>query len=326
MQSVVKKTMRPLFPFFSLIFTLAAAPFLHAGSWTTTIKPKRDDNFNTASFRLWIDDAQGSGSIIKPVRGLLVVAPGWNGDGARLADDGHWQALARELSFGIVAVTFKSDDDTSRKPPYHAAHLGSGAAFLRALRTLASDSRHPEVADAPWLAWGHSAGGQLAYGLACVRPDRTLAFAAIKGGYYETEFDKRARAVPGLWVVGERDEPFRAQAITDLFEEHRKNGALWCVAWEKNSGHEEGRSRESVLPFFREAVALRLPATGRTVQPLTVSKTAGWLGIRASYAITPAAKPPVPVPATVRTVWLPGEASARAWVKLGGGVDNLDGN
>ncbi|MDR1280353.1 MAG: alpha/beta hydrolase, partial [Opitutaceae bacterium] len=59
---------------------------------------------------------------------------------------------------------------------------------------------------------------------------------------------------------------------------------------------------------------------------VAINKTVGWLGVRANYAIAPASNPPTPVPALVRTVWLPGENSARAWVKLGGGVDTLDGN
>jgi pimeloyl-ACP methyl ester carboxylesterase len=298
--------MKEYFSLYVLIFvtTLSA----HAGSWTTTIRPRQDDNFHIASFRLWIDDSHS----MRPVRGLLIVAPGWNGDGYRLADDVRWQSLARELHFGIVAVTFKSDLKIT--PPYHAVDRGSGKAFLRALRVLAANSNHSEIATIPWLAWGHSAGGQFAYGLACVFPERTLAFAAIKGGYYETKFDKRARTIPGLWVIGERDAPFRAQNIITIFEPQRFHGALWCVAWEKDSGHEEGRSRSLVVAFFRDTIRLRLPATEKPI--LLVPESAGWFGKRENRQIAPIANSVLSTSDAATTVWLPGKASAEEWVKL----------
>lgn len=291
------------------------SPVLRAETWTTSIKPERSDNFHTASFRLWIDDAAKT----KPVRGLLVLAPGWNCDGDGLADDKQWQDLAKELDFGIVAVTLKSNIENGTKGatmPYHMVHLGSGDAFMRALKQLADAGKHPEIPKVPWLAWGHSAGGQFAYGLACCYSRQMIAFSAIKGGYYETKFDRRVQGVPGLFVSGEKDTEVRIKNIAEIFEENRKKGAVWCLLAEKNSGHEQGKSFDLVLPFFREVAALRFRA-GDT-HPKTVRDNVGWGGARADHRIAPAGQLR-PTPAKAQTVWLPGEVSARAWVKLSTG-------
>ena len=293
------------------------AASLAAAVWDVDVTPGPGDNFDVAQFRLWLDDARASAA--GPVRALLVLAPGWNGDGRALAADPEWQALARRLDAGIVAVYLrtepKNEDDARR---YHQAHLGSGAALARALERLAKASGRPEIARAPWLAWGHSAGGQWVYGLASVFPDQVAAFVATKGGIYETAFDVRAREVPGLFVVGENDEIRRAIGIHAVFERERRAGAFWALAWEKGSGHEVGNSLGLARSFLLEAALLRLPVGGSPrLQPIQPAQ--GWTGDRATYGEARAR--PAGEAALARTVWLPGPNAARLWAKLGGGIE-----
>ena len=274
-----------------------------AATWDTEITPKTGDNFTEAKFRLRLD---APGSFVK---GLLVLSPGWNGDGRDLVDDVGWRQFAKQAGFGIVGVCFRSSEDETA-PVYHIVDQGSGAAFQRALVELAKMSHHPEVMKAPLLAWGHSAGGQFSYGLACFMPERIIAFAAVKGGVYKTLFNPLALKVPGIFIIGERDEPLRLMNITQIFESGRQAGAVWCVAWEAGAGHELGRSRKVIEPFFRDALALRMSGNRLT----EAAPSTGWLGVRATLELQP--------PGTLfqanpmSTVWLPGERSAKTWVEF----------
>lgn len=283
-----------------------AAGSIRAATWDCRLAPK--ETFTTAEFRLWVDDAV---PLSRPLTTLLVLAPGWNGDGRPLAQSGEWQAFAREMNAGIVGVHFESEAKEDA-PNYHHLDKGSGAAWLRALADLGRQSRRAELASVPWLLWGHSAGGQFGYGLACVYPDRVAAFVATKGGVYETTFNPTARGVPGLFIIGEYDEPGRAMRITELFERERRENAAWAIAWETGAGHEVGQSLPLARAFLRESLALRIDGSGK-LRRLRAGQ--GWLGNRASY--TEVKSWPTTPEERVRTAWLPGPESGSAWRQLG---------
>lgn len=276
-------------------FLILGAAAAKAGTFDCEIKPSGKDNFTKAAFRLWLDDGN------KPARAILLLAPGWNGDGRSMVNDRDWQDFAREHQLAIVALQFQSAEKTT---PYHVVEAGSGQALLKALTTLAYDSKHPELANAPLLMWGHSAGGQFNYGFACFRPGRVIAFAAIKGGYYDSKFNPLVRQVPAVFIIGEKDERYRIDNITKLFTENRRAGALWCVATEPGHGHDIGRSNELIRPFLAGVLAKRL--TGSTLSAAPADT--GWFGDLTTKTIKKTAGSP-----RERSVWLPDETTAKAW-------------
>jgi pimeloyl-ACP methyl ester carboxylesterase len=274
-----------------------------AATWQTEIKPGPRDNFTQAAFSLWLDETAPA-----PVA-LLVIAPGWNGDGRNAINDRHWQSFAREQRLGLVGVSLQSNGPDEQTVPYHAAAEGSGDALLKAITRFATDAKQPRLAQAPLLFWGHSAGGQFGYGMACHAPARVVAFAAIKGGVYLSKPTTATYGVPGLFIVGEQDSVERAMNITWLFETGRAQGAPWCLAYETGSAHDPDRANDLILPFFRGVLALRSAPAGAKLKPLGPSD--GWIGIRATMDIHPASQlNPVPLP---RTVWLPDQLTAEAW-------------
>lgn len=286
----------------SLAFLLLTT--VHAASpWHAEITPDEKDNFTKAAFSLWLDDSASA-----PIA-LLVIAPGWNGDGRGAVNDAHWRAFAREQHLGLVGVCLQSDEHDEQTPPYHVATRGSGKALLTAIDHLASASKHPELAHAPLLFWGHSAGGQFGYGMVCFAPDRVIAFASIKGGVYLSTPVADTLLVPGLFIVGEQDEVIRAMNITWLFEAGRAKRAPWCLAFEPQEGHGLGRTQELVMPFFRAVLSRRVSSHKPGLTPIEASKD--WFGLRSTLEITQG-QPPSPnlLP---RTVWLPDESSAKAW-------------
>jgi len=119
-----------------------------------------------------------------------------------------------------------------------------------------------------------------------------------------------------MFFIGERDEEFRRENITRVFEENRTAGALWCVTVEPKAGHEVGRVNNVILPFFEACLATRLPSSA-TVSLNSIEASKGWTGLRDSLELkSPGAAPGV---SRVKTVWLPDEPTAKAWQTLARG-------
>ena len=101
----------------------ASTPVAPAGApvtWDYDAKPHGVAGTTTARFRVWIPDAQ------KPVRGMIVLVPGSNGDGRRDVEARDWQQLGTELGFGLIACNFVGDS-------YCYAAQGSGKTLVKAL-------------------------------------------------------------------------------------------------------------------------------------------------------------------------------------------------
>lgn len=219
--------------------SLSAATFDHE------IMPQKNDNFDKAAFRLWIDDKA------ERVNGIVCVALGINGDSREEVDQPVWREFALKHNLAVVGVFLRSPENEHIK--YTRSERGSGAALVAALEALAEKSGHPEIATVPLLMWGHSAGGLFNFGFACYAPERVLAFSVIKGGFYDSPISDEARAVPGLFIVGEKDRPHRILGANETVFENRRRGARWCLAVEANVGHAISKANEIIIPFF-EAV------------------------------------------------------------------------
>lgn len=270
-------------------------------------------NFITAEFSFW---HPGAAPLL---RGTIVLMPGYNGDARRTVTDAAWQDLARRHDLGLLGARFVSAKPADKRDAYSSAGSGSGQALLDALASFAEQSRHPEVAAAPLLLWGHSAGGQFNYEFTCWQPERVVAFVANKGGYYSTHLAPRtARLVPGILFVGEKDEDFRVKSLLGIYACNRRDGALWTLAVEPGSGHEVGRTPELARQFFEAVIPLRLgPADPAKpgAPPIAMTESAHWRGSLATADTWPAddAAAAKRFPDQDATVWLPDAKTAVAW-------------
>jgi len=259
-------------------------------------------NYDKAEFRLAVPLG------LARVRAVLVLVPGSNGDGRPMAEDSFWQAFAAKHQLAIVACRFTDKPhEQSFLEDYVAVANGSGQALLDGVSALAKKSGHPEIATAPFLMWGMSAGGQVNYEFAAWRPDRVIAFVVNKGGvYYSALVPRAARNVPALLFVGDKDLEFRINTIQGLFAVNRRAGALWAYVVEPDTAHAVGRSRDLGAMFFEDVLAIRL--SGETLSP--VPDKSGFIGDLkgATFQALGAVSPP-----TVPTAWFPTERIARAW-------------
>jgi hypothetical protein len=261
-------------------------------------------NFGMAEFRLWLPSDSGV------IRGALVLVPGSNLDGRAMADDPVWRTFAASQRLAIIACHFADKPhDQDFIEEYADASRGSGQALLEALERLARRAGHPELAGAPLLLWGMSAGGEFNYEFTAWKPERVIAFVVNKGGIYYTALTSRAaRAVPGLLFVGGWDIEARTDTIRGLFAVNRRAGALWALTEEPAVGHVGGRSREMSLLFFEEVLPLRLGEPGSPLRALHAAS--GYLGDLRSKDYRPAGGDS---PAGDSAAWLPTERAARAW-------------
>src|SRR5438034_74502 len=207
-----------------LVALVAAAALAQAAPSATidhTVAP--GTNYDKAEFRLWVPAAPG------PVHAVLVLVPGSNGDGRPMADEPFWQEFAARQRLAIVACRFTDKPhDQSFIEEYVNVSRGSGQALIDALTAFADRARHPEIASAPILLWGMSAGGQFNYEFVVWKPERVAAFVVNKGGIYYTALaPKAARDVPGLLFIGETDLASRVTMISGLAALNRRAGALW---------------------------------------------------------------------------------------------------
>jgi poly(3-hydroxybutyrate) depolymerase len=263
-------------------------------------------NFDKADFRLWYPTDAG------PLRAVVVLVPGSNGDGRPEVADPVWQAFATRHKLALVGchLTDKPHDQNFIEE-YVNVSKGSGQAFLDALSALATRAKHPEIANAPLLLWGMSAGGEFNYEFVAWKPERVVAFVVNKGGIYYTALAPRgARSVPGMLFVGGKDLWSRIDAISGLFAVNRRAGALWALAEEPAAAHVVGRSRDLAVMFFEDVLDLRLDAEHPGVLKPMGEKD-GFLGDVHAKTFKPPAS--AAGAANAPTAWLPTERVARAW-------------
>jgi hypothetical protein len=205
---------------------------------------------------------------------------------------------------------------------YANAAQGSGQALLDALSAFAQHSGHPELAQAPLLLWGMSAGGEFNYEFTGWKPERVVAFVVNKGGiYFSALLPEAARRVPGLLFVGEEDLDERTRIIGGLFALNRRAGALWALAPEPKVAHVVGRSQEMAAIFFDALLELRVGGNATSVggSAAGIRKLEERSGVIAELSgkdLRPARDGPEP---THLTAWLPTERVGRAWQALSGG-------
>jgi poly(3-hydroxybutyrate) depolymerase len=245
---------------------------------------------------------------VPKVRAVLVLVPGSNGDGRPMAEDSFWQQFAAQHKLALVACRFTDKPhEQSFIEHYVNVSQGSGQALLDALAGFAERTHHAELAEAPLLLWGMSAGGEFNYEFVAWKPERVAAFVVNKGGiYYSALLSRAAREVPGILFVGEKDLDSRINTITGLFAVNRRGGALWGFAAEPGVAHEVARSRDLATILYADALKLRV--NGTSLKPL--DPKSGYVADLKARTFQPAADAPAQ---TERTAWLPTLKVAKAW-------------
>lgn len=267
------------------------------------------ENYAVADFRMWVPrDAEA-------IRAILVLTPGSNGDGRSQVMDSTWEAFAIDHGLALVGVSLRDKPPIGIFENYVDVVRGSGDAFLAAMRDFAAQSGHPELATAPFLLWGMSAGGELNYEMTLWRPERVVAFVVNKGGiYWHALASPEARAVPGILFAGGMDLDSRIGTIFGLFALNRRGGALWAFSVEPCAGHIVGESQTMAMMFFSDMLTARLDGVATnadgTPKLRALTESSGLVGNITDFSYHVAGER---VNTNLTTAWLPNERIADAW-------------
>jgi len=283
-----------------IVLSVSTTSFAAGLAIDETVPP--GNNFDKAEFRLWLPGD------ISSVRAVVILVPGSNGDGRPMADDAGWQDFATKNKLALVGVRLTDKPhEQSFIEHYVDVSQGSGQALLTALGIFADRAKHPELASAPLLLWGMSAGGEFNYEFVAWKPDRVLAFVVNKGGIYYTALaPQAARSVPGILFIGGKDLDSRIHIITGIFDVNRRAGALWALAEEPGAAHVVGRSIDVAKILYEDVLRIRLDSTG--LKALTPK--GGFIADLKAKTFRAADGAPA---GTESTAWLPTERVARAW-------------
>lgn len=282
------------------ILLIGAWQAAQAATMDETVPP--GNNYDKAEFRLWLPEGVGT------IRAIVILMPGSNGDARSEVESAGWQGFAVKNHVGLVGCRFTDKPhDQSFIEEYINVSRGSGPALESALRAFAGRSGHSELATAPLLLWGMSAGGEFNYEFVGWKPERVAAFVVNKGGiYYSALLSREARNVPGMLFIGGKDLESRINIITGLFAVNRRAGALWALANEPGARHVVGGSLELAKMFFEDVMSARLTGPSLT----TAAEKSGFVADLKTKQFQPAG---AATPTDSSTVWLPSERVARAW-------------
>jgi hypothetical protein len=188
-------------------------------------------------------------------------------------------------------------------------------ALLRALSDFAAQGLHPELASVPIFFVGHSMGGCAAYGFSRVHGARVAGFLTMKGACHATGSAAAAAVVPGHFLIGQLDEPYRRENITAVFEAGRAAGAPWAISIDPFH-HGPIVDFDLMFGWIDAVLAARLPPTpGAPLRAVTVAE--GWLGDRSSGAISTYE---CFGSAASTASWLPSMETAFDWQRMAGGT------
>ena len=187
--------------------------------------------------------------------------------------------------------------------------------LLTALSDFATQSGHTELATIPIFFVGHSMGGCTAYGFTRVHGARVAGFLTMKGACHNTGPAAAAAGVPGHFLIGRMDAPYRRDNITAVFQAGRAGGAPWAISTDPYD-HRPLGDFDLMFDWIDAVLTARLPATpGAPLRAIT--ETNGWLGTPSNGAI---ATYGCYSANRASASWLPTQETALDWQRMAGGT------
>lgn len=276
---------------------------------------------------------------IKTLRGVIVHQHGCGEgsckSGLTGAYDLHWQSLAKKHDCALLAPSYEQPDGTDCQQ-WCDPRNGSADTFRRCLADLGAKSGHQELADVPWVLWGHSGGGHWAGGMLLLNPERVIA-VWLRSGVPLLKADSERQAikphalpdqalqVPIMCNLGTKegvsDTSGRFAGVWPsnqaFFHELRSRGGLIGIAVDPKTSHECGNQRYLAIPWLDACMTARLPKEGGTAireMPTTDAQLANVGEVEAVPASQFHDDPQ-------KAIWLPTEEVARKWMEY---VKNTD--
>ncbi len=213
---------------------------------------------------------------VKVFRGALL-----HSANASFKTKGRWAELCKRQEWVHVVTTMKNvRKQGNRGPRLHKA-------TVEGLKQCGKAKGHPELAHAPLIGVGHSAGG-LVTRVLDREWNRTVAYAidcswVVKSEKVSPEFAR----VPAMFTMGELPDAFKMlPAIPNAYEPARKQGLPWGLGLQPGCKHDWGNAGTMMVPFIKGVAAFRIPRDwdprSGPVKLVDMKQEDGWLGDRST--------------------------------------------
>ena len=249
-----------------------------------------NDNIDGSTYRVSLPSGTA------PVRGVLFWFPGTAGDDRHFTTDPNFRKIADQWRFAIASPKGNYASGPNRfEFPYPQL-----AFFFDRLAQIAKTTGRAEIANAPFVLSGMSAGSYTTSNSLNIWPERTIALLGQQGWNYPplplttTTFDPLAKEIPALSLGGQQEgTQSPPSTIFPAFNEFRKGGvtrSAVMMCWGR--GHtfsNTGAAYNSVALYWLDQVM----ASGRYPSNLVPTSTTapvlgslplsgGWWGARNS--------------------------------------------
>ena len=161
---------------------------------------------------------------------VLVLCPGFNGDGETLIRQSTWQTFARANHLALCSIFFVSPEaEVQSLRGYIHAERGSGDLLLEGIRLGFGR-------DLPILIYGFSCGARFAVSVADWKPARVLSWCAYSASWWEEPQISSSTLPPGIVACGEEDAANYGTSTT-FFIKGRAAGLPWTWVSLGHTGH-----------------------------------------------------------------------------------------
>lgn len=217
-----------------------------------------------SSFRAYVPNSllDSSKNVTKP-RAILIIIPGFNGDGRVSINE--WQAFAEAEKAMVIGTCFKTGQENYELELGMANVLDQGVAQLLQLAGISNQN-------IPWIITGHSTGGNVILTKAAANPSQILAIAVSKWagvGKLPAVDSKPTYDIPTLFYLVSKDPTYEKLAM-QRYCNGLKNKAHWTLVLDKNDRNEQP---EQVKSLFREYFSAMLESRLGPVNPSEITTT-----------------------------------------------------
>ncbi|SDC17987.1 alpha/beta hydrolase [Niabella drilacis] len=263
--------------------------------------------FDSARYTIFIPDSMPF------LNGVFIHQHGctMEGTGAATAFDLQYQAFAKKWNLALVGPDLYAAKGNCRN--WRDAESGSGAALIKTLAEMGRISGYKELANLPWLLWGHSGGGYWALSMLKQYPERILAVFGYSPSVQPGTYPAAALKVPVLLRhAGPAGDACCWRASINEFHKLRSANGYAGIACTPYQSHNFSYVRYMAIPFYEAVLRQRLPsrpgAGYAAMNPVDRSKA--WLGDTLHYNIYPEQV----FPGDRRSAaWFPDAATAACW-------------
>ena len=225
---------------------------------------------------------------ITEINGVFIHQHGctMEGRGMATAFDVQYQAFAKKWNLVIVGPDLYAKKNCH---DWKNPSSGSASALLKTLKDIGTLTGHLEMAEAPWLLWGHSGGAYWAQAMMKEYPERIMAvFSYSPGLEPDLDYPKAAQKIPiMIRHAGPQGDACCWQTALHTFHQLRKPGGYAAIAYTAHQNHNFSYVRYLSIPFYESVLSQRLPYGKnmgyKYMREMDNAKT--WLGDTTSYNI-----------------------------------------